>query len=272
MVRGLVGAIALSTVLVGGCSPASDPPSQPIDRAGPSAESSTTDESWDVVVFTHSQGGGLAEAYAPLASEVLGVAVRPHGAAIDYLSAERALEHLSGSRYPPVGDLVRDAEIVVVGIANPMELDDAWGTMCDGHGPRSLDVHIPEVPTRPAMAEALLGFDAELDEIVRLRAGQPTVLFGLAHELGMYSRWQELGIAGPCMEGWELFYEVAGDLVESHGGTMVYTIDAFNGPGHDQPVDGDLLSDGTHLSEAGTRLAAETLATQPIEPVPLIVP
>jgi hypothetical protein len=53
---------------------------------------------------------------------------------------------------------------------------------------------------------------------------------------------------------------------------MVYTIDAFNGPDHDQPVANGLLSDGTHLSEEGVRLAAATLAAQPIELTPLIAP
>lgn len=254
--RSLGWAVAALVVLACGCA-AGEP-----DSGDP----------WDVLVFTHSQGSGIAEAYAPLAAEALGAPVTPHGAAIDYLSPRKALEHLNGTRYPPVGDLVRDSEIIIVATGNPFELEDGWGTMCDAHGPRTLDIQEPQVPTDEEMMGALVDFDAELDEIARLRDGQPTVLFGLGHELGMVARWHDLGIFDSCIEGWELFYQAAGDLVEAHGGTMVYTIDAFNGPNHDLPVADGLLSDGTHLSDAGVRLAAATLAAQPIEPKPLAIP
>lgn len=230
-------------------------------------------ESWDVVVFSHSQGTGIADAYAPLASEILGVAVEPHDYGLPYLTATEALKYLDGTGYVDLGDIMSGAEVIVVAVA-PENLESGWWNVCDPHGPPAGDLELLPEPTRDEIEAALGPFNTVLDEIVRLRNGQPTALFGFVEPFGQLVRWQELGIDDLCMNGWEAFLAAQSDAIEAHGGTIAHFIDAFHGPDHDQDprLKGLIHPDGTHLSKEGIRLAAETLASYPIEPIRLVIP
>lgn len=227
-----------------------------------------------MLVFAHSEGRGLADAYAPLAADVLGVRVDPHDAAIPYLTPDKALHHLDGTFVPAVGDLVRESEILNVAVGIDLELVGGWGDAGDAHGPRGTVEQAPPVPTDEEIATALEGFDAELTEIVLLRRGEPTVLFGFAQQLGQLVRWQELGIDDACMSGYEAIFAEMAEIAEAHGGTMVYLIDVFHGPNRDRDprADGLVDPDGTHWSDEGAKVAAQAFASLPIESTPLLSP
>ena len=270
MVVRCLGVVFVVLAMVSACAADADEPLPGSVESTSVQDTSSSEASWDVLVFSHSEGRGIAGAYAPLASEILGVDVAPHDFALGFLNAQMALQHLDGSRYPAVDEVVREAEIIVVGVG-PESLDEGWWDLCDPHGPPPGELELLPVPTDAEIAEALGPFSDALDEIVRLRDGEPTVLFGFVPQFGGLVRWQELGIHDLCMTGWEAFADAQADAIEAHGGTVVSFLDVFHGPNHDEDprARGLIAIDGVHLSEAGIQLAAETLATYPIQPAPL---
>lgn len=221
-------------------------------------------EPWDLLVVTNSFGLGVAEAYAAHASDALGVTVNADEAAIDRLTASKALLHLHDAAYPPLADLVRNAEIIVAyGVP---ERSGEWFETC------FIFQTNPRILEREYTDDDWEQYRDELDELFaeiwRLREGLPTVLRTHDIPIGIISEWRDLGKESGCIASWESNSEAIRASAETYGVTLVSLFDVFNGPNHDQDPreKGWIHEDGIHTNEAGALAIADALAATGFEP------
>jgi len=221
-------------------------------------------EPWDLAYVSNSFGWGVAEPYAVLAADALGVPVNPHEATIDHLEAWRALEHLQDVRYPPLADLVRNAEIIVVyGVP---ERSGDWAKTCWPDGTNRTTP--PPILTEDDWQQYRDELETLFAAVWELRRGLPTVIRTFDAPIGMISEWRELGIDAGCITGWESNSATVRAAAEVHGITMVSLFDLFNGPNHDEDPreKGWIRGDGYHANEAGAAAIADALAAAGFEP------
>jgi len=294
MLRRILAAAVAGMLVSGGCSTGGDSavddttPTTAVQSTVPAATSSTAVEAtttmppttttstiptltlpadgepWDLLVISNSLGWYVAEPYAARAAEALGVPVNAHDAAIDHLEAWRAMLHLDDVAYPPLSELVRNAEIIVV-YGTPERSGD-WFDTC------WLSQRNSSLPAAEYTGDDWEQYRKELDalfaEVWRLREGLPTVVRTFDMPLGRIGVWRELGKEEACISSWETVNAVHRETADTHGVTMVSLFDLFNGPNHDQdPAEkGWMHGDGIHASEAGIVAIADALAAAGFDP------
>lgn len=224
-------------------------------------------EPWDLVFISDSYGSGVADRYGEHAAEALGVPVTVHDHAYPLLSAAEALDHIKDDRYPPLADVVRDAEIIVIG-SGPWQMEavnPGWET-CDSASVGERPA--PEPYTQADWQPYGNVLDEIYNEIWRLREGEPTVLLAVDVLEGRISSWRTAGIEAECTATWESLSATIRDAAEANGATMVSLYDLFTGPDHqDDPREkGWIGPDGYHPSAAGIPVIADALAAAGFEP------
>ena len=250
-----------------------DAPTQVAEQATTTKAQATTTaappepaEPWDLLYLSDSLGRGVAERLSVHAAEVLGVSVRAHDHAHNYLYVADALELLRDERsYPQLADVARNAEIIVLHLA-PLEMEAVAPGIESCDSPVAIGAPEPYTiddwePYREALQQVY-------DEIWELREGQPTVLMTLDWPTGRLSQLRDRGIDDVCIENGVTLSAAIREVAEANGATMVSLYDLFNGPDHqDDPNDrGWMASDRVHFSDAGIQAIVDALAAAGFEP------
>ena len=238
-------------------------------------------EPWDIVffgfddVFTRLPG----ELYADQLTEALGVEMRlfePPG--FDYVWAATLVEQLRGDRYPPLGDYVPPAEVIVL-LSRPGESPDGedehivedfercWWRPLEGEPPAS-----NLTDDYWAVYRHLL--DEVYTEIWNLRQDQPTLLITMDLYNPSLQKQREGGIDEACITWFESWRDQIARAAESHGSVFVSLQDAFNGADHQfDPAEAGLIGQSETDPSApwyrntplGVSLQAEALVAASLE-------
>ena len=294
------GVLALSALLVaacGGSGPEDAATTVTESAAGASTSETVGDTSqtaapvavpgpgdpWDVLFLAEenwSFSPDAAQAYARRAGEALGVEVRFLDTSWLISWAWELLRQVRDEAYPGLGDMVREAEIIVVtafaersdnGDPTQIDRDDAnclWDT--SAVNPRPPQVTTPEYwePYRTLL-------DDLYTEIWALRDGAPTVLLTVDYHQPYYGRNVEAGIEAECRAWLEALSGVAREVGEAHGATFVSAYDVLNGPNHDLDpvalgyVGPSELKPSTYSNapnEVGSEMVADAIASAGLEP------
>lgn len=272
-------AVALAVVVLAavGCGSSESQPTITAVSSGATTATTASDprldlpaegEAWDLVYLSNSFGHRVAQHYATHAEEALGVTVNAYEQALSRLTARQALLHLQDLRHPKMGDLIRNAEIIVIygvpdwGVPESRE----WRNTC------WFDQRTPSPPTKDYTEDDWQEYGQELEalfaEVWHLRQGLPTVLRTVDAPIGMISEWRELGKERECIAGWESNFAVLRQAAEAQGVTLVSVFDLFNGPNHDEDPreQGWIEGEGYHPNDAGAAAIAEALAVAGFEP------
>ena len=211
----------------------------------------------DLVWFSDSGGWFVAEQWAELIEEELGVEVRVHDWAKGSLSAIEVLESLSepGEGFRRLSDRredVAEAEIVVV-YGNPR----GSGTNDD----METCVSTSTVPRDPPSAYTSEGFLEPYREVLRdiyervfeLVGERPVIVRAIDLYNPVIADWRLAGIEPECTATWEAWSDSIRQVANEFGVPTVSMYDAFNGPDHseDPRAKGYISSDLEHTSPAG---------------------
>jgi hypothetical protein len=254
-VRQVIGGLALVALLapLGAC----DGPATDELGSGP----------WDLVWFSDSSGWGVAPSWAELIEQDQGIEVEVVNNAIGNLQAVHLLELL---QEPKVQQQIRDAEIIVLE-SGPLQsdLDHNAALLQTCFNPSTTPREAPPPTATEDWEPYRDDLRAIYDLVFELRAGQPTIVRTYDLYGPQLSTWRQAGVDAWCMDDLEGLSEAMRSVAAEYGVPTAPVLDAFNGPEHDQdPHDRGLIaSDGTHLSDAGKTLLAETLHTLGYEPV-----
>jgi hypothetical protein len=241
-------------------------------------------EPWDLLffgfddVFTQQP----AELYGALAADELGVDVRTvQPAGFSHVWAATLLARLYGTVYPPLGEYVPPAEIIVL-FSRPGEALDGfddyivedfercWWRPLEGEPPET------DLP-----ADYWDRFRSDLDEVYtelwRLRESTPTVMRTIDLYNPSLPQQRDGGIEAECTAWFESLSTQMAEAATEHGSTFVSLYDLFNGPNHDLdpaevgyigPTDLDPGAPWYRSTETGSELIAERLAEEGFEPTP----
>ncbi len=197
-------------------------------------------EAWDMLVFSveYVFGEEFLAMYEQEAEAALGVEVNAaYAAGIDE-TAWKILQHLRDEAYPPLGDLVREAEIIVM-LAYPEESydGDTGAIDVDGKNCRyEASTQTPEPPA-PTTDEYWAPYATLLDDIYNeiwtLRENTPTVLIGPDLQNREIARQRRGDVEAECREWTEAWSAVVREAAERNGAVYVALSDVMTGPGHD---------------------------------------
>lgn len=228
-------------------------------------------EPWDVLFIgnDHALTRLPGELYAGHAAEVLDAEVRlfePPG--FDHVYTAMFVDQLKGDRYPPLGEYVPPAEIIVL-----------WSR--PGFAPDGSDTHIQvdwdncyrkaaegTPPTADLSAEywgPYRGFlDAMYEELWALRQGAPTVLITVDLPNVYLPQQRASGIDSECSDWIDAWSAQLAEAANEHGSQFVSIREIFNGPDRDlDPAESGyiIFEDGTNrVTEAGAQIIADALA------------
>lgn len=226
-------------------------------------------DSWDLVFISASNGWGVAEQYAAMIEDDIGIPVTVHDLAIGSLSAGMVLEGMDGEGMElylrELPELLPEAEVVVVSLLDPKdsvptEVTHSWNCM----GPGSYVNECPAEPFEPYFDD----MDAIFAEIFEARNGQPTIV----RAFDIYNfpdDWQENDVYDDCLSCYRDmllagFYEVTGSYnVPTAHVFESWSEPDFTGSPREKGYIGD---DGIHPSEAGEAAQAQMLRELGYEP------
>ena len=283
--------IVLALLLGAGCSGAGDSADDLRTESTTTATTATTEatpaidmpgpgEPWDLLFIRQSwyHSDLVPQLYAELAAEALGVEIRLHDVPHDPRDASLVLAELRGVAHPPLGDLARQAEIIVVGGESELSGPNRTETTLDSEFQKCNSEESPLNPGPPVMPidsewqlyrEVL---DAIYAEIWSLREGTPTVLIASDVYNGGIVRFQrERGIVADCSAMFDAMNDVARKAAEENGATMASVFEVFNGPdGSLDPSElgytGGSAIPRARTNEVGAKMVAEALAAAGFEP------
>jgi len=243
---------AVAALILSGCGNSTGPPAN-----GPQLD---TSEPWDLVWFSDSLGGGVAEAWADRIEEAEGVEVRVHDNVVGGADIETVRAMVSA--YP---DVPR-AEIIVV-YGNPSFTAPEDMSLCLPESALS-----PDAPQRHTAADFAAYGDVYreiFDTIFELRSGQPTVIRTFDQFNGTLAAWREAGKEAECTEAWEAHAEAIREASDEYGVLTASFYDAFNGVDHDEDADakGLIAMDDWHASDDGILAQVEVLHALGYDPI-----
>ena len=228
---------------------------------GPGAE-------WDLVVIGDSSMWKLANAYAAQIEKDVGVKVLPHDVTIGGLEAGKVLRALqTGDSLHGLSDTLREAEVVVMFVnpiesvnpENPLDLDGCFAYQ--SKAPKSCNMDTLKV--------YIADLKAIWAEILKLRAGQPTILRATDIYNPLVNRWQKYGVFEACTECWVNMSEANRIAAEAYNIPFLSRLEVFNGLDYtDNPTEkGYIRNDGEHPTDLMGQYTAECLAQLGYEPV-----
>ena len=228
---------------------------------GPGAE-------WDLVVIGDSSMWKLADAFAAQIENDVGVKVLPHDVTIGGLEAGKVLRALqTGDVLYGLPDTLREAEVVVmfvnpllsIGPENPLDLEGCFAYQSKA----------PESCSMDTLKVYIADLKEIWAEIIKLRAGQPTILRATDIYNPLVNRWQLYDVFEACTECWVNLSEANRIAAEAYNIPFFSRLEVFNGPDYtDNPTEkGYIRNDGEHPTDLMGQHTAEMLAQLGYEPV-----
>lgn len=271
----LLSTITLSLVIVlGACAaPASPPPSAtpaPTPTATPFEMPLGPGETWQLVIISDSSLWGVGEVLADRIEKDTGVEVEYVDYATGTQSARDVLDALRTGTSPSMAleklpAILKDAEYVVVFL-------NYWDSI-DAEHPLDMDQCFASQKPKNCDPENFGQWTADLNgiwgEVLKLRAGQPTILRAVDLYNPLVQPWKENGVFEECTLCWENMSDAARKAAEPYRIPFVSRLDGMNGINHDEDPreKGFILPDGEHPSELGAQYMADLLADMGYDPV-----
>ncbi len=228
------------------------------------------DAVWHLVVIGDGSLWGLANAFAQQIEKDVGVKVVPEDWAIANLRAGTVLQLLQTGETPSsasggLPDALKDADVVVMSVVpqgsvvpeKPLDLNGCfYASAPKSCGPETFEKWTSDL-------ETIWG------EILRLRAGSPTILRAMDRYNPLVAPWKQNGVFEACTQCWVNMSDAARKAAAAYNIPFLSLLDAFDGPNHDEDprLKGYIGSDGIHPSDAGTQYIAELLSKMGYEPV-----
>lgn len=225
---------------------------------------------WHLVVIGDSSLWGLAEAFAQQIEKDVGVKVVPEDFTSGGLSAGTVLQLLqtgktSNFALEDLPSALKDADVVVMFVnpedsidpAKPLEVDGCFISLAPKScGPETFEKWTTDL-------ETIWG------EILRLRAGKPTILRATDLYNPLVAPWKQKGVFEACTQCWVNMSNAARKAAEAYHIPFLSRLDAFDGPNHDEDprLKGYIVSDGEHPSDLAKQYEAELLSKMGYEPV-----
>lgn len=239
-------------------------------------------EPWDMLVLSsiYDLGEEFLATYEAEAEATLGVDVNAVFAGNPNASAWELLQVLRGDAYPPLDDLARQAEVVLL-IAYPdLSYDGEPGEIDDDSANCWYEASTKEPePPAPTTDEYWAPYTALLDdiyaEIRTLRQNTPTVLIGPDLHNRQIARQRRGNVEAECRQWVEEWNAVVRDAAERNGAVYVPISDVMSGPNRD--IDAfeagytgateqyPTISD-TQPNEVGTPMVVEAIIAAGLEP------
>jgi len=240
-------------------------------------------EGWDLLFFGFDDvlTERTAELYAEAVAEMLGTEVRlsrPSG--FDHVWAATMLAQLKGDRYPPLGDMVPPAEIIVL-LSRPGESGDGSDAYVVEDFERCWRLAARgEPPTTDLPPDYWDIYRADLneiyDELWNLRQGTPTVLITIDMYNPSLPQQRENKIDAECIAWFEAWSDVIAEAAGANGSLVVSLHDLFNGPNHDlDPAASGYIGEAEDAQDrrwyrttpAGAAVIAQALSEAGVDPV-----
>lgn len=243
---------------------------------------------WDLLIISDSANWGVGQYYADLIEEEIGVTVNLSDCWVGSLTARKTLTVIREGRglsflggevcMTPWRDLIKEAEVMVLQ-SGPQEshpANGAWDTPINmdtcveggyedwGTDPATIAANKAQIQANCApetWSAYIADLEAILDEIETIREGRPLILRMTDHYVPDHPKWKKYGVDDVCTACFDNFVAAIHQAAESHGVTVIKTIDAFNGKDHKQDPGekGYIGGDGFHLSDKGRQLVAKLL-------------
>ena len=227
-------------------------------------------ETWQLVILSDSTLWGVGEVLADRIEKDTGVTVEYIDYALGDISAGKVLTALQAGESPnwrldKLPNILRDAEMVVM-FQNPRD-------SIVPENPLGLEECFASLPPKNCDPSAFEQWTADLNaiwgEILKLRAGQPTILRAVDIYNPMVQPWKENGVYEECTICWENQSDAARLAAEPYNIPFLSRFDMMNGPVHDEDprLKGFILEDGEHPSGLGAQYMADLLADMGYDPV-----
>ncbi len=246
-------AIILTTLLLTACKP----------------ESSLLEmDEWDLVWISDSSGWGVAEVYAQMVEEDVGVQVNLFDNWIGALPAGEVLRVLNGGptasyTLEQLAEQIKEAEIIVFYANAEQSIDENFPG--DWH---CIPGAKPYVNSCPDFQIYVQDLQQIYQKIFELREGQPTIVRVYDAYNPLIAKFHEFGVYEDCKSCWLAYNDAIHRAASPFGIPVAKVLEAWNGPEFDQdPVALGYTSDGIHPSEVGAERIAEAIRILGYEPV-----
>jgi hypothetical protein len=243
-------------------SPTSSPQSLELPR-GPGAI-------WQLVIISDSSLWGVGEALADRIEKDTGAKVEYIDYAIGSLTAGDVLDALQTGKSPRLSleklpAVLKDAEMVIM-FLNPSDSIDAEHPLIME---QCFDSRLPGNCDPESMKQWTSDLNGIWEEILKLRAGQPTILRAVDLYNPLVQPWKDNGVFEECTKCWENMSDAVRQAAEPYNIPFVSRLDMMNGINHDEDprLKGFILEDGEHPSELGAQYMADLLAGMGYDPV-----
>ena len=214
----------------------------------------------DLVLISDSSGWNVADIYAGLLEEELGVPVNVHDYANVPNSAKEVLQALNGESrgnlmMAKLPDVIKEAEIVIF-YHNPEGSDHPDDISCVPPRFFASDEVSPEI-----FSTYQTNLESIYEKIFALRGEEPITILAFDAYFPYYNWWEEAGIFDQCLTYWELYNQAIHAAADRYNIPVAPVFDTFNGENHDQvPYDNGLIGpDKEHTTPEGVKLIADLL-------------
>lgn len=249
---------AVGLFLLAGCAPAA--------KELPSGEGAV----WNLVVIGDSSMWEMGAGIAQKVQEDTGVQVVLDDFALPALRASTVLEVLQTGKSPnarleSLPAAVKEAEMVVM-FANPVGSVDPTSPL-DLEG--CFGCSAPNNCAPEAFALYQQHLEAIWAEIIKARAGQPTLLVATDIYNPLLEQWDQCSIYEACNICWQGMSTAARQAAEAHGIPFISRYDAFDGQDHreDPRLKGFIRNDGEHPTAEAGQFFGELIVKLGYQPV-----
>jgi hypothetical protein len=260
----------LSVIFLGACASPATPLPPPTPSPQPAQLPRGPGAVWQLVIISDSSLWGVGEPLAERIERDTGVKVEYVDYAIGSLTAGEVLGALQTGKSPNMSleklpDVLKDAEAVIV-FLNPRDSNNAEHPL---DMEQCFEYRVPRNCDPKSMKRWISDLNAIWGEIIKLRAGQPTILRAVDLYNPLVQPWKENGVFDECTKCWENISDATRLAAEPYNIPFLSRLDTMNGINHaeDPRLKGFIMEDGEHPSQIGAQYMADLLADMGYDPV-----
>lgn len=242
---------------------------------------------WDLLIISDSTNWNVGQAYAKLIETDMGVKVNLHDCWVGTLTIKHVLETMQSegqwssfvgdkSCYKPLPDLIKEAEVMVLE-GNQLESKPSDGTWdipenflsCyyGGYQGKSsqpgFDTYKENMMkgcTPETWSTYKNQLSSILDEINKIRAGEPLILRMTNMYIPIHETWRQFDVDDVCTKCFGYASDVVEQVAEEYGVPVADTMHTLSGNDKlSDPPSEYLQGDGIHPNEKGAQVIATLL-------------